>query len=182
MTLRSDDLAARIVQRTLADLPGLDIDEIGDLILGTAQPAGEADFNLSRAVTVILGHDWLPGNTVNRYCASSPQAARMAFHSVAVARPTLGSPAGWRRPGFDRGAANSWPDTQNPVCDAAQERGAAQAEQGTEGWADPREKCWYPKLYIAMGLTAENVARHSGVTLADGIEVALDDRPRRERG
>src|SRR6478735_4006249 len=57
-------------------------DDLADLIMGCGQPAGEAGFNIGRAVAVKLGYDFLPGTTVNRYCSSSLQTTRMAFHAI----------------------------------------------------------------------------------------------------
>ena len=50
--------------------------------MGCGQPGGEAGFNIARVVAVELGYDFLPGATVNRYCSSSLQTTRMAFHAI----------------------------------------------------------------------------------------------------
>ena len=63
-------------------MPALDPRDIDDLMMGCAQPAGEAGYNIARAVAVELGYDFLPGTTVNRYCSSSLQTTRMAFHAI----------------------------------------------------------------------------------------------------
>src|SRR5438132_7246673 len=65
--IRPDDLAAQIVSAALAKVPQLDPADISDLMLGCGLPGGEQGFNLARVVTVLLGHDHLPGTTVNRY-------------------------------------------------------------------------------------------------------------------
>ena len=80
--MRPDDLAAQMVRAALDKVPGLDPREIDDLIMGCGQPGGEAGFNIGRAVAVELGYDFLPGTTVNRYCSSSLQTTRMAFHAI----------------------------------------------------------------------------------------------------
>ena len=80
--IRPDDLAAQMVRAALDKVPALDPREIDDLIMGCGQPAGEAGFNVGRAVAVELGYDFLPGTTVNRYCSSSLQTTRMAFHAI----------------------------------------------------------------------------------------------------
>ena len=77
-----DDLAVQMLQAALAQVPELDPHDIDDLVLGCAQPGGEAGFNMARVVAVLAGMDHLPGTTVNRYCASSLQAIRMAFHAI----------------------------------------------------------------------------------------------------
>jgi len=80
--MRPDDLAVQMVQAALAKVPELDPAEVVDLILGVGQPAGESGNNLGRAVAVLSGMDHLPGVTVNRYCSSSLQTTRMAFHAI----------------------------------------------------------------------------------------------------
>ena len=80
--IRPDDLAAQMVTAALAKVPQLDPADIGDLILGCGLPGGEQGFNMARVVAVLLGHDHLPGTTVNRYCSSSLQTIRMAFHAI----------------------------------------------------------------------------------------------------
>ena len=82
VTMRPDDLATQMVRAALDKVPGLDPRDIDDLMLGCGQPGGEAGFNLARVVAVELGYDFLPGVTVNRYCSSSLQTTRMAFHAI----------------------------------------------------------------------------------------------------
>ena len=66
-TMRPDDLAAQMVRAALDKLPSLDPRDVDDLMMGCGQPAGEAGYNIARAVAVELGYDFMPGNTVNRY-------------------------------------------------------------------------------------------------------------------
>ncbi len=80
--LRPDDLAAFAVQAALDKIPALDPTTIEDLYLGNGQPAGEAGFNMAKVVNTLLGLDTVPGATVNRYCSSSVQTTRMAFHAI----------------------------------------------------------------------------------------------------
>ncbi|MGA8994484.1 MAG: acetyl-CoA C-acyltransferase, partial [Nocardioidaceae bacterium] len=80
--LRPDDLAAAMVRAALDKVPGLDPTDIDDLYLGCGLPGGESGFNMARVVAVLLGYDHLPGATVNRYCSSSVQTSRMAFHAI----------------------------------------------------------------------------------------------------
>src|SRR5438132_11563757 len=77
--LRPDDLAAAIVRAALAKVPQLDPSDVDDLMLGCGLPGGEAGFNMARVAAVLLGYDNLPGTTVARYCASSPQSSRVAM-------------------------------------------------------------------------------------------------------
>src|SRR3954464_14143335 len=80
--VRPDDLAAQIVRAALDKVPQLDPRQIDDLMIGCAEPSGEQGFNLGRIVCVLLGMDYLPGTTVNRFCSSSLQTTRMAFHAI----------------------------------------------------------------------------------------------------
>ena len=81
-SIRPDDLTAQIVTAALAKVPQLDPADVSDLILGCGLPGGEQGFNMARVVAILLGHDHLPGTTVNRYCSSSLQTTRMAFHAI----------------------------------------------------------------------------------------------------
>src|SRR5215468_6211128 len=80
--LRPDDLAATIVRAALDKVPQVDPRDIDDLYLGCGLPGGEQGFNMARVVTILLGYDFLPGATIARYCASSLQTTRMAFHAI----------------------------------------------------------------------------------------------------
>src|SRR5205085_7271814 len=80
--LRPDDLTATIVRAALDKVPQLDPKDIDDLHLGCGLPGGESGFNMGRVVAVMLGFDHLPGTTITRYCSSSLQTTRMAFHAI----------------------------------------------------------------------------------------------------
>jgi len=163
--IRPDDLAAQMVAAVLAKVPQLDPADIGDLILGCGLPGGEQGFNMARVVAVLLGHDHLPGTTVNRYCSSSLQTIRMAFHAIRAGEGDTYISAGVECVSrFAKGSSDSWPDTKNPLFDDAQSR-ADRARSGESGpWHDPREDGLLPDIYIAMGETAENVAQLRGIS------------------
>ncbi|HJY67109.1 MAG TPA: acetyl-CoA C-acetyltransferase [Streptosporangiaceae bacterium] len=163
--IRPDDLAAQMVTAALAKVPQLDPADIGDLILGCGLPGGEQGFNMARVVAVLLGHDHLPGTTVNRYCSSSLQTIRMAFHAIKAGEGDAYISAGVECVSrFAKGSSDSWPDTKNPLFDDAQSR-ADRARSGEAGpWHDPREDGLLPDIYIAMGETAENVAQLRGIS------------------
>jgi acetyl-CoA C-acetyltransferase len=164
-SIRPDDLTAQIVSAALAKVPQLDPADISDLMLGCGLPGGEQGFNLARVVTVLLGHDHLPGTTVNRYCSSSLQTTRMAFHAIKAGEGDVFVSAGVECVSrFAKGSSDSWPDTQNPVFGAAQERTGRASGGGAGTWHDPREDDLIPDIYIAMGETAENVAGLRGIT------------------
>src|SRR5215216_1213333 len=80
--LRADDLTATIVRTALDKVPQLDPRLIDDLYLGCGLPGGEQGFNMGRVVATLLGFDHLPAATLTRYCASSLQTTRMAFHAI----------------------------------------------------------------------------------------------------
>jgi acetyl-CoA C-acetyltransferase len=176
--LRPDDLTAQIIRAALAQVPALDPQDIDDLLLGCGLPGGEQGFNMARVVAILLGCDSLPGATVTRYCSSSLQTSRMAFHAIKageghafisagvemVSRAARGSsdnpPVG---PGTDHRdkLGNPW---TNERFGAAQARTTGRAQGGADVWRDPREVGELPDVYIAMGQTAENLAQVKGVS------------------
>jgi acetyl-CoA C-acetyltransferase len=163
--IRPDDLATQVVAAALAKVPQLDPADVNDLMLGCGLPGGEQGFNMARVLAVLLGYDHLPGTTVNRYCSSSLQTTRMAFHAIKAGEGDVFISAGVECVSrFVKGSSDSWPDTQNPVFADAQRR-TERAGGGISGpWHDPREDGMLPDIYIAMGQTAENVAEMRGVT------------------
>ena len=112
-TMRPDDLVAQMVRAALDKVPALDPRDIDDLMMGCAQPAGEAGYNIARAVAVELGYDFLPGTTVNRYCSSSLQTTRMAFHAIKAGEGDAFISAGVETVSrFGVGAADGAPEQQ----------------------------------------------------------------------
>jgi acetyl-CoA C-acetyltransferase len=165
ISIRPDDLAAQIVTAALAQVPQLDPADIGDLMLGCGLPGGEQGFNMARVVAVLLGHDHLPGTTVNRYCSSSLQTTRMAFHAIRAGEGDAYISAGVECVSrFVKGSSDSLPDTKNPLFSDAESRAVRAASGEAPPWHDPREDGLLPDVYIAMGETAENVAQLRGVT------------------
>ena len=181
ISARPDDLAAFAVKTALAKVPGLDPREIDDLMMGCGQPAGEAGFNIGRAVAVSLGYDFLPGTTVNRYCSSSLQTTRMAFHAIKTGEGDAFISAGVEAVShFASGMADS-AMAVNPKFADAQARTAAVTEAGASAWTDPRDASLVPDVYIAMGQTAENVALWKNVSRADMDEFAALSQNRAEK-
>ncbi|MFJ8183767.1 acetyl-CoA C-acetyltransferase [Streptomyces sp. NPDC096105] len=163
--MRPDDLTATIVQAALAKVPELDPKDIDDLMLGCGLPGGEQGNNLGRIVAVQMGMDHLPGCTVTRYCSSSLQTSRMALHAIKAGEGDVFVSAGVETVSrFTKGNSDSLPDTRNPLFAEAEARTAAVAESEGSTWHDPREDGLLPDPYIAMGQTAENLARWKGVT------------------
>jgi acetyl-CoA C-acetyltransferase len=164
-SIRPDDLTSRIVSAALSQVEQLDPGEISDLMLGCGLPGGEQGFNMARVVAVMLGHDNLPGTTVNRYCSSSLQTTRMAFHAIRAGEGDAFISAGVECVSrFTNGSSDSWPNTHNPVFADAEARTQRAAAGGADGWHDPRDDSAIPDVYIAMGETAENVAQLRGIT------------------
>jgi acetyl-CoA C-acetyltransferase len=165
VSIRPDELATQIVRAALDQVPALDPHDIDDLMMGCGQPGGESGFNVGRAVAVNLGYDFVPGTTVNRYCSSSLQTSRMAFHAIKAGEGDVFVSAGVETVSrFVNGSSDGWPNTHNPSYAEAEARTAKKAESGADEWHDPREDGLFPDLYIAMGQTAENVALLKEVT------------------
>jgi acetyl-CoA C-acetyltransferase len=167
-SIRPDDLTAQVVTAALQKVPQLDPADLDDLLLGCGLPGGEQGFNLARVVAVLLGYDQLPGTTVTRYCSSSLQTTRMAFHAIKAGEGDVFISAGVECVSrYATGSSDSWPNTQNPAFADAQARTERAREGGTGTWHDPRQDGSIPDVYIAMGETAENVAGLRGITRAE---------------
>jgi acetyl-CoA C-acetyltransferase len=146
VTMRPDDLAAIAIRGALARVPALPPSAIEDVIVGCAQPAGEAGYNLGRVAGLLSGLPDAAGTTVNRYCASSLQAIRIAMHAILADEGDAFVCAGVEAVSrFTKGKSDGLPDTKNP-------RFAADC---TRSLSD---------VYIAMGETAERVADREQVT------------------
>lgn len=144
---RGDDLAALAIRAALAEVPQLKASEVEDLILGCAQPAGEQGYNMARPVTLLAGLNQAAGTTVNRYCASSLQALRMAFHAIRAGEAHVQVAAGVEA--ISRYA-----------------HGKADGMEGTKNERFSQAETELPDVYLAMGETAERVA--------DTFEVSRD--------
>ncbi|MFF3842466.1 acetyl-CoA C-acetyltransferase [Streptomyces sp. NPDC001930] len=163
--LRPDDLTATIVKAALAKVPELDPRDIDDLMLGCGLPGGEQGNNLGRIVAVQMGMDHLPGCTITRYCSSSLQTSRMALHAIKAGEGDVFISAGVEMVSrFVKGNSDSLPDTHNPFFADAEARTAEVAASEGSTWHDPREDGIVPDAYIAMGQTAENLARLKGIS------------------
>ena len=181
--LRADDLAATIVRAALDKVPQLDPADIDDLYLGCGLPGGEQGFNMGRVVATLLGYDHLPAATLTRYCASSLQTTRMAFHAIKAGEGDVFVSAGVEMVSrYARGNSDVLPPEaqalvgggwQNPKYGEAQRRTDARAAGGADAWHDPRDDGQIPDIYIAMGQTAENLAEIKGVTREDMDEFGV---------
>ena len=184
---RPDDLAAAMVRAALAKLPAFDPAGdsgagLDDLYLGCAEPSGEAGSNMARVVTILAGIDNVPAATVNRFCASSLQTLRMAFHAIRAGEGQAFVAAGVEAVSRYQdwaGAGETGAQNHNPLFEPARHRTAARAESNTP-WTDPRLGGRMPDIYIAMGQTAENVATSYGISRADQDEWAVLSQNRAE--
>ena len=164
--VRPDDLVAQMIRTALDQVPALDRHEVDDVYLGCGLPGGESGFNMARIVNVMNGMDDVPGATITRYCASSVQTTRMAFHAIRAGEGDVFVSAGVETVSrYAQGSSDSWPNTRNSLYADAMGRTADRAEHGSGGvaWHDPREDGVLPDAYIAMGQTAENVATLRGL-------------------
>jgi acetyl-CoA acyltransferase len=151
-TLRStrpDDLAAVAIQGALDRVPNLDKKEVEDVILGCAMPEGEQGMNVARIAALRAG---MPvesaAMTINRYCAAGLQAIALAAERI-------------------RGGG------AEVIVAGGTESMSMVPLGGNKISINPWLERNYPDSYLSMGLTAERVARHYGITREQADEFAL---------
>ena len=173
-TIRPDDLAVQMIEAAVGKV-GRTGDQIEDLALGCAEPHDEHGGNMARRVAVQLGWDNTPATTVNRFCASSTQTARMAFHAIKSGEGDIFVSAGVecvsRYKNFGSAGVGD-PTSFNPVFTDAVQRTEKYTETN-DTWHDPRADGQIPDIYIAMGQTAENVATLRGISRAEQDEFGV---------
>jgi acetyl-CoA C-acetyltransferase len=141
-SVRADDLAAVPLRALIERNPQLDPKSIGDVMMGCGNAEGEAGYNVGRNATLLAGIDHhVPGTTVNRFCASSLQTTRMAFHAIKAGEGDTYVAAGVEA--VSR-AGQAAPFEFHPLLDGS-------------------ENSLY-NAYISMGMTAENVAERCKVS------------------
>jgi acetyl-CoA C-acetyltransferase len=205
VSMRPDDMSAQIVKALMEKVPQAKGADVNDVMWGIGQPAGEGGFNIARIVSTLAGLGDVPGVTVNRYCSSSLQTIRMAFHAIKAGEGDCFIAGGVET--VSRYAAGASDTAPNPIFKEPGERTKARAQGGHGTWTPPTG---LPDMYIAMGQTAENVVEAEGIsreemdrfgvrsqnlacahvdngffareitpiTLADGTVVSTDDGPR----
>jgi acetyl-CoA C-acetyltransferase len=140
--VRADDLAAIPLKALVERNPGVDFSETVDVMMGCGFGLGEAGYNVGRNAVLLAGLDHhIPATTVNRFCASSLQTIRMAFHAIKVGEGDQYIAAGVE-------AVSRFP--AHPPFDPH--------PQLAGGDGAPYN------VYIPMGLTAENVAQRCNVS------------------
>ena len=164
--VRADELSRQVLTAVLERVPGVETADIEDLMLGNLDPVGEQGFNMARVVSTLLGLE-IPGTTVNRFCASSIQTTRMAFHAIRAGEGDVFLVGG------TESTSRSAPPVSagNPAFAEPAKRTQA-AMQTVELWHDPREDGLMPDAYIAMGHTAEYVGRLAGISREEQDEFA----------
>jgi acetyl-CoA C-acetyltransferase len=140
--VRADDLAAVPLQALQERNPDVNFAETGDIMMGAAFGAGEQGYNIGRNASLLSGIDHhVPACTLNRFCASSLQTLRMAFHAIKS----------------DEG------DQYIAAGVEAVSRAAGGADFEFHSKLDGGPDSIY-NVYIPMGLTAENVAERCNVS------------------
>jgi acetyl-CoA C-acetyltransferase len=153
-TVRADDLAALPIRTLIERNPEVDFSETVDVMMGAASSIGEQGYNVGRNASLLAGLDHhVPACTVNRFCASSLQTIRMAFHAVKAGEGDQYIAAGVEAVSRAGLGAGMMDETKHPKLD------------GSEGSAYD--------VYIPMGMTAENVAQRCHVTREQQDEWAV---------
>lgn len=205
VSLRPDDMSAQILKALMEKAPQVKASDVNDVMWGIGQPAGEGGFNIARVISSLAGYDDVPGVTVNRYCSSSLQTIRMAFHAIKAGEGDVFIAGGCEA--VSRYASGASDMAPNPIFKGPGERTKLRSGGGQGPWTPPEGM---PDMYIAMGQTAENVVELEGIsreeqdrfgvrsqnlavahvengffereitplTLADGTVVSKDDGPR----
>ena len=151
--VRPDDLAAYVVTKVLEKVPELDTTQIEDLICGCGLPGGEQGHNIGRVISVLARLD-VPGVTVNRYCSSSLMTTRIAAHAIDAGEGDVFLSVGVEAVSRYGSGYPDAPDTYNSRL----------VPGNTEE---------YPDIYIAMGQTAENVARREKISREEQDQYAV---------
>jgi acetyl-CoA C-acetyltransferase len=156
-SVRADDLAAIPLRALIERNPQVDQRSIGDVMMGCGYGEGEQGYNIGRLALLLAGIDYhVPGCTVNRFCASSLQTTRMAFHAITAGEGDIYIAAGVEA--VSRAGRGGAPFEFHPKLD------------GSEG-------SLY-NAYISMGMTAENVANERKVSREAQDEWALVSQTR----
>jgi acetyl-CoA C-acetyltransferase len=159
---RPDDLGAYVVDEVLKRVPQVDRGEIDDVICGCALPGGEQSHNIARIISILAGIG-APGTTVNRYCSSSLQATRMAFHAIKAGEGSAFVCAGVES------------STRSPLgvfADQLETHNQRLFRGNREG---------LPEVYMSMGETAENVADKHNITREEMDRYAVQSHERAVR-
>jgi acetyl-CoA C-acetyltransferase len=155
-SVRADELAAIPLKALIERNPQLDQKSIVDVMMGCGYGEGESGYNVGRIAALLAGIDHhVPACTVNRFCASSLQTTRMAFHAIRAGEG----------------------DTYLAAGVEAVSRVGRGGQLELNHKLDGSEGSLYD-VYIPMGMTAENVAERCGVSREQQDEWALISQTR----
>jgi acetyl-CoA C-acetyltransferase len=158
-TVRADDLAAIPLKALQQRNPEVDFGQTGDVMMGAASSIGEQGYNVGRNAALLSGIDHhVPACTVNRFCASSLQTIRMAFHAITAGEGDQYIAAGVEAVSRAGLGAGMMDEAKHPQLN------------GSNG-------SLYD-VYIPMGMTAENVAERCKVTREQQDEWAVVSQSR----
>jgi acetyl-CoA C-acetyltransferase len=156
--VRPDDLVAFAIKSVLEKVPELDAGEIVDVMVGCGFPEQKQGMNLGRRAALLAGlPDHVPGTTVNRFCASSTQTIRMAFHAIKAGEGDVFVAAGVE----SISQVDGYPKDME--------------ELHPKLFGDDAE---IANVYIPMGMTAENVAEKYDVSREDMDRFAQQSQER----
>jgi acetyl-CoA C-acetyltransferase len=157
--VRADELAAVPIKALMERNPGVDFKQTNDVMMGAASSFGEQGYNVGRNAALLAGIDHhVPACTVNRFCASSLQTIRMAFHAI-----TAGEGDQYLATGVE--------------CVSRAGLGAGMTEETKHPKLNGSNGSLYD-VYIPMGMTAENVADRCRVTREQQDEWAVVSQSR----
>jgi len=168
--VRADDMAAHVLRALVARHPTLDPATIGDVMMGCANQAGEDNRNVARMALLLAGlPTGVPGETVNRLCASGMAAAVHAVRAIAVGDGEV----------YLAGGVESM--SRAPLVLSKSESPFARNQELFDtslGWrfVNPKLEAMYG--IDAMGQTAENVAELHGVSREDQDRFAAASQQR----
>jgi len=167
-TIRPDDLLAHVIRSLLQRNASIDVNAIEDVIAGDANQAGEDNRNVARMAALLAGLPvTVPGNTVNRLCASGLQAIMDASRAIMCGDGDLliagGVESMTRAPFVQLKSSGAWNRTLEIV-------------DSTIGWRFPNKKLTDKYYPYSMGETAENVAKQWNVSRQAQDEFALQSQ------
>ncbi|ROI10952.1 3-oxoadipyl-CoA thiolase [Kaistella haifensis] len=166
--VRTDDLIASVIKNLIAKNPELPLDRIDDVIIGCANQAGEDNRNIARMALLLAGlPQSVPGETVNRLCASGMSAVAQAMRAIKSGEGDLfiaGGVEGMSRGPFVISKAESGFATDQKMYDSS------------FGWRFINPEMEKTYGVEAMGKTAENLAEMYKITREEQDEFALNSQ------
>jgi acetyl-CoA acyltransferase len=164
-SVRADDLAAHVIAALVSRHPGLDPAAIADVILGCANQAGEDNRNVARMALLLAGLPTsVPGETVNRLCASGMSAVVSAARAARLGDGDV----------YIAGGVEQMTRAPYALSKASQPFGRSQELFDTSlGWRFVNPKMKEKYGIDSMGQTAENVAERYGISREDQDRFAM---------